>query len=103
MNEIENQIQMIADLHGSQHQKLKLIEEMGELTEILIKSMLCIGDKKIKCDLISELADVSIMLEQVIYLLKCDKYVQKVRQRKIERLIKRMQDAGIKIKSKDAV
>ena len=94
---MKRKLKAIADLHGWGHQNLKLLEEMGELSTAITKSMLNIKTKELRENYISELADVKIMLEQVIYLSKAEKEVQQEMERKVDRQIQRMQDAGIKV------
>lgn len=55
----------IADHYGEEHQMLKAVEEMAELTQAIIKYL---DDPAKWNDLIEELADVLIMVEQLDYL-----------------------------------
>lgn len=57
---IRENIMIIADQYGIEHQLFKTLEELGELT-----SALATGDEK---ELIGEIADVYIMLSQMEYL-----------------------------------
>lgn len=81
----------IAENYGEQHQMLKAVEEMAELTQAILKRMS--GEWSIR-PYAEELADVSIMIEQLIYLndqkhgtINIEHYVQE----KLERQINRME------------
>ena len=56
---------LIAEHYGERHQLLKAIEEMAELTQALIKYIYDPSEWDQVCD---ELADVTIMAEQMNYL-----------------------------------
>ena len=69
INEIlEKDLIEIADKLGYEKQSMQLIEEMAELTQAINKYRRY-NDTKELLNLIEELADVNIVLEQVIYLL----------------------------------
>lgn len=74
----------IATHYGLEHQKMKLVEEMAELTQDVMKGK----------DIVEELVDVEIVLEQLKFLLtKDDKVKEKctnMREFKIERQLERM-------------
>lgn len=55
----------IADHYGEEHQMLKAVEEMAELTQAIIKYLDGPAEWN---DLLGELADVLIMAEQLDYL-----------------------------------
>jgi NTP pyrophosphatase (non-canonical NTP hydrolase) len=55
----------IADYYGEKHQMLKAIEEMAELTQAIIKYIDDPAEWDQVCD---ELADVTIMIEQLNHL-----------------------------------
>ena len=76
-------IRKIADHYGLDIQQLKLIEECGELIVAVAK-----GEDK---NIIEELADVSIMLEQVVYLMNCKKKFKMAKAMKINRQLGRME------------
>lgn len=61
-------LKVIADEYGYENQSMQLIEEMAELTQAINKYRRY-GTYEKKCQIIEEIADVSIMLEQVSYLL----------------------------------
>lgn len=61
----------IADHYGEEHQMLKAVEEMAELSQVLIKAMNDPPNDRfyaqtLKDELLSELADVIIMTEQLV-------------------------------------
>lgn len=89
----------IADLYGYQEQSLQTQEELAECIVAINKLRRArrIGKKikKWRRRLISELADVMIMLQQMIYLLDCQAELEEEIDRKIERQVKRMKEDGI--------
>lgn len=81
---MEDQLKAIADHYGLNHQKVKLIEEMSELTQAI-----CKGDED---DMIEEIVDVEILLEQVKYLMKINPTMHVMKQFKINRQLRRMEN-----------
>ena len=81
--EIEQNIQKIADYYGLDNQLNKTIEECAELIQALVKL-------ESRENTIEEIADVQIMLKQMLYLLDCEKEVEKVMEYKINRQLERM-------------
>ncbi len=81
--EIEQNIQKIADYYGLDNQLNKTIEECAELIQALAKL-------ESRENTIEEMADVQIMLKQMLYLLDCEKEVEKVVEYKINRQLKRI-------------
>lgn len=81
----------IAKHYGLQIQENQLIEEMAELTQAICKINRD-GCNNISYfeNLIEEIADVKLVLSQVIMLLKCEQEVQKIINQKIERTIERI-------------
>ena len=82
---MDERIKTIATHYGLEHQKMKLVEEMAELTQDIIKGN----------NIIEELVDVEIVLEQVKYLLinGCSlsrEFYSNRREFKIERQLKRI-------------
>lgn len=77
----------IADHYGLEGQLHQLIEEMAELTQAICKHF---RGYKVERNLIEELADVKLMLDQVIYLMGCECQVQQVMKQKIERTLERI-------------
>ena len=90
----------IADHYGLRIQEQQLIEEMAELTQAICKDKRSKGEgqslgddwrfKDIHANLVEELADVKLVLEQVIYLMDADDAIQEIIQQKIQRTFERM-------------
>lgn len=90
----------IADHYGLRIQEQQLIEEMAELTQAICKDKRSKGEgqslgddwrfKDIHANLVEELADVKLVLEQVIYLMDADDAIQEIIQKKIQRTFERM-------------
>lgn len=93
---MQEKIKRIADLYGWFNQSIKLIEEMAELTKATIKLMLYVRTEEMWENYAEELADVQIMLHQLIYLSHKEREVEEIMQKKIQRQILRMEDAGLK-------
>lgn len=79
----------IAKHYGLDHQKYKLVEEMAELTQALMKN-----DED---SILEEMADVTILLEQLKHLLfsGCEerkRLYYSIRQMKISRQLKRIKE-----------
>ena len=76
----------IATHYGLEHQKRKLVEEMAELTQDIMKGK----------DIVEELVDVEIVLKQLKFLLMKDDEVKEgytdMREFKIERQLERMKE-----------
>lgn len=86
MNELEI-YQKALHKWGGDNQTLKMFEEMSELQKELCKN--AIG-KKNKDEIAEEIADVFIMLNQMMMLHKCDKEVEEWKGKKLERLENRV-------------
>lgn len=93
MNEV---LQKAIDTYGADNQCLKAVEEMSELTKALLKIRFAKKagvEHDILLDAISEeMADVEIMLEQLHMIYQNDKKVSEYREKKIERLERRLRD-----------
>ncbi len=99
---VENPKEFIADHYGLDIQEQQLIEEMAELTQAICKDKRSRGQGQeiggtwlysdLKNNLIEELADVKLVLSQVVYLLDCDEAVDRVVQEKIKRTLNRIGD-----------
>ena len=93
---MDKQIKAIADYYGIHSQLIKLIEEMSEVTKEITKLLNATEDKKIidiyRNTLPEELADLSIMLDQVIYLLDCKEKVEAERRYKVLRQLERIRE-----------
>lgn len=88
------EIEFIAEYYGIAHQLKKLIEEMSEVTKEIIKLELTSDDKVVEDiynnRLPDELADLSVVYDQVIYLLDCKEKVDRNRKYKVLRQLGRM-------------
>ena len=85
----------IADHYGKNHQMLKAVEEMAELTQVIVKTIH--GDALHEWEYPGELADVLIMAEQLRYMYDnsdgvFDGRVEKFIDAKLNRQLKRMED-----------
>lgn len=85
---MEENIKKIADHYGLNHQKIKLIEEMAELTQAICKGR--------DLSIIDEIADVEIVLEQVKYLMCINAGVEAQKMFKINRQLKRIENENKK-------
>ena len=96
-------IEKIAKHYGFANQASQLVEEMAELTKALSKMRRSNRDNAlIETDgefytieeraVIEEIADVSVMIEQIKYLLNCEGLVACIMRDKIVRQLKRMEE-----------
>ena len=76
--------------NGVQAQVDVAIEEMSELIKALLKYRRGGSDNKLHADIIEEIADVEIMLEQLKIINLCDSEVEKIKEKKLVRLYKRI-------------
>lgn len=82
--------------YGEKAQKLMAIEEMSELTKEICKDFRGKLDRE---HLIEEMADVTITIDQLMMIYKITfEEIQKVRERKIERLKERLEMVNDEIK-----
>lgn len=91
---MDERIQQIADYCGEDRQLIKLCEECGELTTAAAKFLAAPNDvikNAISDNLVSELADVFVLCEQIKYLLGLEDRVQKVVDYKLGRQIRRIE------------
>lgn len=82
--------QMAIDRFGAEKQLTKAIEEMAELTKELCKYQIGQGSTN---HLAEEIADVEIMLNQLVMIFSCPKEVMMWKCNKINRLRKRIEEA----------
>ena len=68
IEEVVKNIELIADTFGLKSQQLKLIEELGELTRELSKDIA--NNRSISDNTLSEIADVKILINQILYLVE---------------------------------
>lgn len=84
--------------YGEDPQIDMAIEEMSELTKALLKHRRAVKNpagydfEKTKQNIIEEIADVQIMIEQLILMFNCDDEVNQIITKKTERLDKRLID-----------
>jgi hypothetical protein len=95
----KNPIREIADYYGFNRQKLKLIEEMAELMQRLLKTE---SKYELSENLFEEIADVKIMLEQIEYLINSDYEINEIRQKKIKRTLDRVYEEKYQIDEAEA-
>ena len=88
-NVLSDRIKCIADHYGYENQTIQTVSEMGELIQAITKLKLANGSDSKNEDRIrnfhEELADGSIMLEQMIYLFNCRPEVEIIKEEKIEK------------------
>lgn len=81
-------LQEAISTYGSEHQQLVAIEEMSELTKELCKQYRGFDNRD---NIVEEIADVEIMLEQLVMVFGCRPEVNDIRAKKIERLWSRIE------------
>ena len=99
IEEINGAIKEIADNFGLVTQQLKLIEELGELTREISKDIA--NGRKISDDTISEITDVNILINQILYLSSNKDYNSKEKLKehieyKLQRTLKRIEEGYYK-------
>ena len=92
---MDKDLRNIAEHYGLRVQMRQLIEEMAELTQVICKAERYDLDT-VREHLVEEVADVQVVLEQVIYLLR-DNRIEQIRAEKIARQKRRIEDAGGKM------
>lgn len=99
------EIEFIADYYGISHQLKKLIEEMSEVTKEIIKLDLSQNDKEIEDIFLNrlpdELADLSVVYDQVVYLLGCKEKVARNRKYKVLRQLGRMAEESLRMSKRN--
>jgi hypothetical protein len=93
-------MQLAIDSYGRVNQVIKTVEELSELSQALCKiltSKFTDDNSEIFENIFEEMADVEIMLEQCKIMFQCDKEVNKWKQKKIERLERRMGEDSDKL------
>ena len=83
---MDERLKEVADYYKLYGQLIKTVEELGELSTECAKTL----GGKLNDNMYSEIADVSIMLDQIIYLLGCEKKVEEQIEYKIRRQVGRM-------------
>ena len=91
MNKIQrnNNLLFIIDTYGTRSQQDIAIEELSELQKAILKYRRKSSNKRRKV-VIDEIADVSVMLEQLKIIYSCNKEVEERMDYKIGRQIKRI-------------
>lgn len=89
---MDKDLRNIAEHYGLRIQMRQLIEEMAELTQVICKAERYDLDT-VREHLVEEVADVQVVLDQVIYLLG-DNRIEQIRAEKIARQKRRIEDAG---------
>lgn len=84
--------------HYRKKQLLKLIEEMAELTQAIVKNINEPYSRENYENVIEEIADVEIVLEQVKYLSGIDRLgkLEKIKQAKIERTLNKIYEEKVR-------
>lgn len=86
---IKEQARQILNHYGLQHQKAKTIEELGELIVALQKDLLA-GTEDLSPEVLEEIADVHIMITQLLYDEGDSTTVSLIVEKKLKRQIRRM-------------
>lgn len=92
---MDKDLRNIAEHYGLRKQMRQTIEEMAELTQVICKAERYDLDT-VRDHLVEEVADVSIMIDQLEYLLG-DSRIAQIKAEKIERQKRRIEDAGGKM------
>lgn len=92
---MDKDLRNIAEHYGLRVQMRQLVEEMAELTQVICKAERYDLDT-VRDHLVEEVADVSIMIDQLEYLLG-DSRIAQIKAEKIERQKRRIEDAGGKM------
>lgn len=94
----EQKIRLIAEYYGSKNQLIQLAEESAELTQAALKYRRAHWVNPIdlealrvtRLNLIEEMADVFIMMEQIIDNLGCEQAVKNIVDEKLDRQLERI-------------
>ena len=84
-----NRIEFLATYYGKEHQELKTLEELEELTTELINNIRTEG---VSSNTPSEISDVLIMLYQLIYIYNIGDEIENITDFKINRQIDRIKN-----------
>lgn len=87
---IEGLARQILSHYGVMHQKSKAIEELAELIVALQKDIL-VGKEEHSRAVLEEIADVKIMLMQMLCDEDDEEFVEKIMRQKLERQLKRIE------------
>ena len=84
-----NKLEFLATYYGKEHQELKTLEELEELTTELINNIKTEG---VSSNTPSEISDVLIMLYQLIYIYNIGDDIENITEFKINRQIDRIKN-----------
>ena len=84
-----NRIEFLATYYGKEHQELKTMEELEELTTELINNIKTEG---VSSNTPSEISDVLIMLYQLIFIYNIGDEIENITEFKINRQIDRIKN-----------
>ena len=84
-----NRIEFLATYYGKEHQELKTLEELEELTTEIINNIKTEG---VSSNTPSEISDVLIMLYQLIFIYNIGDEVENIAEFKINRQIDRIKN-----------
>ena len=84
-----NRIEFLATYYGKEHQELKTLEELEELTTELINNIRTEG---VSSNTPSEISDVLIMLYQLIFIYNIGDEIENITEFKINRQIDRIKN-----------
>ena len=84
-----NKLEFLATYYGKEHQELKTLEELEELTTELINN---IKSEGVSSNTPSEISDVLIMLYQLIYIYNIGDKIENITEFKINRQIDRIKN-----------
>jgi hypothetical protein len=90
---MDKDLRNIAEHYGLRKQMRQTVEEMAELTQVICKAERYDLDT-VRDHLVEEVADVSIMIEQLEYLLG-DSRITQIKAEKIERQKRRIEDGKL--------
>lgn len=98
--QIKFKVVQIAEHYGYENQSLKLLEELAELQQAVIRYNLSLEKNEslsttlaLSENVYEEMADVEIMIDQIKYLLCAETEVDKFKVKKLNRQLKRMEEA----------
>ena len=87
---IKDQARQILSHYGMLHQKSKAIEELAELIVALQKDILG-GKEEHSRAVLEEIADVKIMLMQMLFDEDDEEFVEKIMRQKLDRQLRRIE------------
>ncbi len=98
INELERKLQEIADYYGFEAQTNQVMEECGELIQAVAKYNRTKGNgydtpvttDTARANLIEELADVQLVVCQLVYLMECGDEVIEITDAKADRQLERI-------------